>query len=59
MGEFDRGVNYATAALSGLAAADAEEWARNQRYRLSLSLGGDFNRGIECVLAERGLTADR
>lgn len=55
--EFDRGVSYANAAVDGLSQADAEQWARQQRYRLDLAFGGDFNRGIEQVISERGLKA--
>lgn len=58
MGEFQRGTDFANAALHGLSNVQASQWARKQAYRIGLSFGGDFNRAIKNVLSDRGLWPD-
>lgn len=53
--EFARGFDYVENAVEGLAPAEKLKWGRSQRYRLSLALGGMWNRGVAHGLAAHGL----
>lgn len=55
MGEFERGTEYATKALSQLSDSEAAGWARAQSDRIGLSFGGQFNSAIKSVLSARGI----
>lgn len=55
MGEFERGTEYATNALSAMTSTQREQWALQQSHRIGLSFGGEYNNAIKKVLVSRGL----